>query len=666
MAQPTPSRDQVIGIIEQEARRSGIPHDDFLKFAAIETGGRFDPSVSRGAHGAKGLFQFEPASASHYGIRGQELDAAANTHAAARMYLDNRHSLEHRHAQDGRPYLSGKATPDGFDMYVAHQQGSGGYASIQSAIAKGEFSRDDTRGNILNNMSDRDIQRLTGHTYAEARHMSDRALATTYRDYWDHKFQRMPVPGHQQDQHRQPTPAQPAPAHPAQAQPAQPQATSAQPAQPANPAAPAAGDHKIALDAAYDLSKKYEHKVAYGFGQKDPDQGKVDCSGWVVKAENATLDEINRKAGHEVFNRRDYLKTQEDCAADIIRKVEKHSGVMLEGRAVTKDALKEGMVIGECNGAKFAKGRYHDIDHITMVVRDPKSGELMISQSSSRQGVHLTPVDDYLKYKQSHGVALYATDPLAKARGLMQDRQHVQGESKAEPRHEPQPNAPVRPAPARDAAPAVLKEGAHGADVGELQGKLRHLGYTGADGRPLAVDQRFGPDTRHAVESYQRDRKLHPDGVVGPVTSHSLAQARAQDAAHSPRLDQANHPDHGLYNQARNAVHRLDAAHGRTPDQVSDNIAGSVAVAAKQAGLTRVDQVMLSDDRSRVYAVQGDLNSPFKQLAQVETAQAASTTLQQSSQAMHAVTQQQASQQQAQQQSQQQNQAQQQAGGMSR
>jgi len=27
MPQPTPSRDQVIGIIEQEARRSGIPHE---------------------------------------------------------------------------------------------------------------------------------------------------------------------------------------------------------------------------------------------------------------------------------------------------------------------------------------------------------------------------------------------------------------------------------------------------------------------------------------------------------------------------------------------------------------------------------------------------------------------------------------------------------------
>ncbi|MEV8518928.1 peptidoglycan-binding protein [Dyella marensis] len=663
MPQPTPSRDQVIGIIEQEARRSGIPHDDFLKFAAIETGGRFDPSVSRGAHGAKGLFQFEPAAASHYGIRGQELDAAANTHAAARMYLDNRHSLEHRHTHDGRPYLSGKATPDGFDMYVAHQQGSGGYASIQAAIASGEFNRTDTRGNILNNMSDRDIQRLTGHTYAQASHMSDRALATTYRDYWEHKFERMPVPGHQQA-----APAQPAAAHPAQAHP-QPHSSPAQPSQPAaNPAAPASGDHKIALDAAYDLSRKYEHKVAYGFGQKDPDSGKVDCSGWVVKAENATLDEINHKAGREVFNRRDYLKTQEDCAADIIRKVEKHSGVMLEGRAVTKDALKEGMVIGECNGAKFAKGRYHDIDHITMVVRDPKSGELMISQSSSHQGVHLTPVDDYLKYKQSHGVALYATDPLAKARGLMQDRQHVQAESRTEPRHEPQPNAPVRPAHAREAAPALLKEGSHGAEVGELQGQLRHLGYTGADGRPLAVDHRFGPDTRHAVESYQRDHKLHPDGAVGPVTSHSLAQARAQDAAHAPRLDQANHPDHGLYNQARNAVHRLDAAHGRAPDQVSDQIAGSVAVAAKQAGLTRVDQVMLSDDRSRVYAVQGDLNSPFKQVAQVDTAQAASTSLQQSSQAMQAVNQHQASQQPAQhqQQAQQQNQAQAQTGGMAR
>lgn len=617
---PSPySRSQVIGIIEQEAQRSGIPHDDFLKFAAIETGGRFDPTVSRGANGAKGLFQFEPGPASHYGIAGQELDAVANTHAAARMYLDNRRVVETHHARDGRAYLSGKATPDGFDMYVTHQQGAAGYASIQSAIATGHFARTDTRDNLLNNISDRDIQRVTGHSYADVNHMSDRDLATTYRDYWSHKFERLPVPSRQQEAPR--TTPTTAPTHAPSAQ----AAPTPTPAHAASPA-PAGGHGGIVLSDAYALTAKYEHKVAYGFGQKNPETGKVDCSGWIVTAENASMDEINRKAGREVFNRRDHLQIKADCAADIIRKAEARSGVMLEGAAVTRDALKEGMVIGECNGAKFAKGRYHDIDHITMVVRDPTSGELMISQSSSHQGVHLTPVDEYLKFKQSHHVALYATDPLSKARDLIQDRQQTQGRT--------EPHVASH-APSQGAVAPVLREGARGEDVAQLQAALRQMGYVDAHGRPLAVDHRFGPDTRAAVQAYQRDHHLHPDGDVGPETRQSMSKSQAQHA--SPRLDHPGHPDHALFSQARDGVHRLDTQHGRAPDQRSDNMAGSVAVAAKQAGMGRIDQVMLSDDRVRLYAVQGDLHSPFKQVAHVEAAQAAQTSLQQSSDAMLAI-----------------------------
>lgn len=105
---------------------------------------------------------------------------------------------------------------------------------------------------------------------------------------------------------------------------------------------------------------------------------------------------------------------------------------------------------------------------------------------------------------------------------------------------------------------------------------------------------------------------------------------RATHEQAAPSLTDARHPGNAMYRQAQDAVHRLDARQGRAPDQRSDNLAGSLAVAAKAHGLSRIDHVVLSDDASRAFAVQGDLNSPFKRYAEVNVAQAIATPLAQS------------------------------------
>ncbi|OOG47797.1 XVIPCD domain-containing protein [Rhodanobacter sp. C01] len=99
----------------------------------------------------------------------------------------------------------------------------------------------------------------------------------------------------------------------------------------------------------------------------------------------------------------------------------------------------------------------------------------------------------------------------------------------------------------------------------------------------------------------------------------------------SPRLDQTAHPDHALYEQARSAVHRLDATHQRTPDQHSDNLAAALVVAARRDGLSQIHHAVLSDDASHTFAVQGELNSPLRQFAHVQTVQAINTPIEQSS-----------------------------------
>lgn len=64
-----------------------------------------------------------------------------------------------------------------------------------------------------------------------------------------------------------------------------------------------------------------------------------------------------------------------------------------------------------------------------------------------------------------------------------------------------------------------LARGMAGADVMELQSRLMELGYAlpkyGADGD-------FGSETETAVKAFQKDRRLDPDGIVGPMTLAEL------------------------------------------------------------------------------------------------------------------------------------------------
>jgi putative chitinase len=136
-------------------------------------------------------------------------------------------------------------------------------------------------------------------------------------------------------------------------------------------------------------------------------------------------------------------------------------------------------------------------------------------------------------------------------------------------------------------------------------------------------------DREHRFEDWQHR--------LTPEVMHRLAEGNVghpqdaiQRAAQSGRLDSPTHPDHALYVQARVAVHTLDTQYGRTPDKQSDQFAGAVAAEARRQGLTKIDHVLLSDDGSRAYAVQGDLNSPLKRTVEVDTAKAVNTPIEQS------------------------------------
>lgn len=587
------SRAEVLDIIEREARERNIPRDDFMRFAYIETGGTFNEQASRGERGAKGLFQFVPDTAQAYGIRGQELDAVANTDAAARLYLDNRQILVNRHERDGRPYLSGKAEPDGLDMYMAHQQGGAGYRSIQTAIATGQFSREDTRSNILNNVSSRDFEAVTGKKYADFRTMSDRDMATTFTQYWDTKFDRVRIPEkgiEPTTDARQTIPAQ---------------TTSVQ-----SQTVPATG---IALTAAHDLSVKYDH-VKYamsgkypGVDGKHPDQGYVDCSGWVTTMQNATMAEINAKAGRVVFDKGDLFKPGTDGAAMIVEKAQSRSGVMIEGKAVTRDVLKEGMIIGEDNGpTKWDGGRYKGIDHITMVVKDPKSGELMISQSRGGEGVELSSLDKYLERKQANGVKLYATDPLAEARTLLQDKQQTRTQTEVQ-----------TPQTQRAALPeGALKHGEKNEEIRKLQDTLNAYGYRDKEGRALKEDGSFGDRTKEALQAYQQAHGLKADGVVGPQTLDALKKSKE-----APLLSDTRHPDNALFQQTVKSMEQLGPQAFKSRQDL-ENAAAAGVFEAKASGLTRIDHVLPNTNGTGVFLVQGEPGDPANRRVYMDKGQA--------------------------------------------
>jgi putative chitinase len=203
------------------------------------------------------------------------------------------------------------------------------------------------------------------------------------------------------------------------------------------------------------------------------------------------------------------------------------------------------------------------------------------------------------------------------------------------------PSSTHRPheAPGHASANGARSQNEHPETVRKLQTDLAALGYTDAQHKTLRADGHFGPASKAALEAFQHDHGLKVDGIAGPKTLEAIHQQvtqqqnkkNAEAAATTHPLDHASHPDHALYQQARGAVHRLDNEQQRKPDQHSDHLAAALVVAARRDGLSQIHHVMLSDDASRAFAVQGELKSPIKQMTQVETAVATKTPIEQSS-----------------------------------
>ena len=122
------------------------------------------------------------------------------------------------------------------------------------------------------------------------------------------------------------------------------------------------------------------------------------------------------------------------------------------------------------------------------------------------------------------------------------------------------------------------------------------------------------------------------------VLERHLQQA-THDVPHAVKhgLDRVNrllsdlaHPAHELYRQARDAVHRLDAEHGREPDQRSENLAAALTVEAHRHGIRRITDIQLNNDASLAYVWDNSILG-FTRTASVPVMEAIHTPLEQSS-----------------------------------
>lgn len=241
-------------------------------------------------------------------------------------------------------------------------------------------------------------------------------------------------------------------------------------------------------------------------------------------------------------------------------------------------------------GLRESYGEHFDVGDITdeAMVRAVQSSKLLhVNQdfSSSAEAVRLG-VETRILAEEAALVRLASTGSIGTSADTVNDWQEA---------------SPIRKGASRD---RIL----------DVQEKLRSLGING-DGSPaIEPDGNFGPATKEAVKAFQRSVGLPPTGVVGGLTMHYLdEQFSVQQNTDVPaermasqvcRLDDSTHPDHDFFKTTQSRVWALDQSLGRSPDQHSDNIASALTVQARYDGLQRIDQIALSPDGSKLWAVE--------------------------------------------------------------
>ena len=85
----------------------------------------------------------------------------------------------------------------------------------------------------------------------------------------------------------------------------------------------------------------------------------------------------------------------------------------------------------------------------------------------------------------------------------------------------------------------TIRKGSQGEDVKYCQEILDDLGY---DIGSYGADGKFGAKTKAAVQAFQRDHELNPDGVVGPLTWEALEAAKPEGELYTVTIPHLTKP----------------------------------------------------------------------------------------------------------------------------
>ncbi|APP86217.1 XVIPCD domain-containing protein [Xanthomonas hortorum pv. vitians] len=185
--------------------------------------------------------------------------------------------------------------------------------------------------------------------------------------------------------------------------------------------------------------------------------------------------------------------------------------------------------------------------------------------------------------------------------------------------------------------------GAH--KLGNFLGE--HSALTDPNARPLAEkNARMIDEYRNDVDGLRTGTTILTrsarglgqdavDAIRGPLAPGEPAKRDTREHGNdhtSLRIDQPGHVGNTLFQDAQRGVHAQDARAGRTPDQHSAQLSGSLASEMHAVGGKRIDAVVMSPDAARTFAVQGRADDPAQLRVSVETMTAINTPLEQSSQ----------------------------------
>ncbi|WP_185868217.1 XVIPCD domain-containing protein [Variovorax sp. DXTD-1] len=199
----------------------------------------------------------------------------------------------------------------------------------------------------------------------------------------------------------------------------------------------------------------------------------------------------------------------------------------------------------------------------------------------------------------------------------------------------------------------------HGRGFVQLTGRYNYEHYGKALGLDLVNHPDLAAEPANAAKiatqywkervvalGHQHDVTHATKDVNGRYTA--LAERKAAVAQWETKLAHGYKPgdpepgqslqDSPLYKQAKSALQEIDVQFGRKSDQLTDNAAAAITVAALRGGLTRIDHITLGgNDNSTIFAIQGKPGAALSKFVDVPTVESMHTPVAQSSQAFTVV-----------------------------